>query len=182
MPRWLSLAAVLAAPAALFAVDPPAAKKVPHKTELHGDTRVDDYAWIKDKKNPEVIKYLDEENAYTAAVMKPLEGFTDKLYKEMLGRIKQTDLSVPTRDRGYFYYSRTVERKQYSIQCRKKGSLDAAEEILLDGNELAKGEKFFSIGATEVSPDNTKLAFATDTTGFREYLLSVKDLTTGKLL
>ena len=187
MPRWLSLAAVLAAPAALFAIDPtaaapPVAKKVPHETKLHGDTRADDYFWIKDKKNPEVIKYLEEENAYTAAVMKPLEGFSDKLYKEMLGRIKQTDLSVPTRDRGYFYYTRTVEGKQYSIHCRKKGNLDADEEILLDGNEMAKGEKFFSIGSTEVSPDNTKLAFATDTTGFREYMLSVKDLTTGKVL
>jgi oligopeptidase B len=181
------LPALLAVPAGLFGIDPkdatpPVAKTVPHETKIHGDTRVDDYFWLRDKKNPEVIKYLEAENAYTAAVMKPTEPFREKLYTEMLGRIKQTDLSVPARDRGYFYYSRTVEGKQYPILCRKKGSLGADEEVMLDGNELARGEKFFSIGATEVSPDGTKLAFATDTTGFREYMLSVKDLTTGKLL
>jgi oligopeptidase B len=180
-------AALLLVPVGLFAIDPkdatpPVAKKVPHETKIHGDTRVDDYFWLRDKKNPEVIKYLEAENAYTVAVMKPSEPFQEKLYAEMLGRIKQTDLSVPTRDRGYYYYSRTVEGKQYPIQCRKKGSLDADEEVMLDGNELARGEKFFSLGATEVSPDGTKLAFATDTTGFREYMLSVKDLPTGKLL
>jgi oligopeptidase B len=181
------LPALLLVPAGLFGIDPkdatpPVAKKVAHETKIHGDTRADDYFWLRDKKDPEVIKYLEAENAYTAAVMKPTEPLQEKLYKEMLGRIKQTDLSVPTRDRGYFYYSRTVEGKQYPILCRKKGSLDADEEVMLDGNELARGEKFFSIGATEVSPDGTKLAFATDTTGFREYMLSVKDLTTGKLL
>ncbi len=185
--RCSSIAAILLTPVALFAIDPkdatpPVAKKVPHETTIHNDKRADDYFWLKDKKNPEVIKYLEAENAYTATVMKPTTALQEKLYKEMVGRIKQTDLSVPTRDRGYFYYSRTVEGKQYPIVCRKKGSLDAAEEVMLDGNELAKGEKFFSIGSTEVSPDGTKLAFATDTTGFREYMLSVKDLTTGKLL
>ncbi len=185
--RCYALFAILATPVVLFGIDPkaatpPVAKKIPLETKIHGETRVDDYSWLKDKKNPEVIKHLDAENAYTAAVMKATEPLQEKLYKEMLGRIKQTDLSVPTRDHGYYYYSRTVEGKQYPIVCRKKGSLDAEEEVMLDGNELAKGEKFFSLGATEVSPDGTKLAFSTDTTGFREYMLSVKDLTTGKLL
>jgi oligopeptidase B len=187
MVRSCSLVALVALPGVLFGIDPkdatpPVARKVPHETRIHNDTRVDDYFWLRDKKNPEVIKYLEAENAYTAAVMKPTEPFRERLYKEMLGRIKQTDLSVPTPDRGYLYYSRTVEGKQYPIQCRKKGSLDADEEVMLDGNELAKGEKFFSLGATAVSPDGTRLAFTTDTTGFREYLLSVKDLTTGKLV
>lgn len=187
MLRCYSLVALLALSPALLAIDPtaatpPAAKKIPHETKIHTDTRADDYFWLREKKNPEVIKHLEAENAYTKAVMKPTEPLQEKLYKEMLGRIKQTDLSVPTRDRGYYYYSRTVEGKQYSIVCRKKGSLDADEEVMLDGNELAKGEKFFSLGATEVSPDGTKLAFTTDTTGFREYMLSVKDLATGKLI
>lgn len=173
---------LLLVPAALAAADPPVAKKQPVVTKLHGDTRTDNYDWLKDKKDPEVIKYLDAENAYTATVMKPLEPLREKLYKEMLGRIQQTDLSVPTRDRGYWYYSRTVEGQQYPIFCRKKGTLDTAEEVLLDGNEMAKGEKFFSVGPRAVSDDGNLLAFATDTTGFREYMLSVKDLRTGKLV
>jgi oligopeptidase B len=183
----LALAAgLLALPSAARGIDPkaatpPVAKTVPHKTELHGDTRTDNYFWMRDKKDPEVIKYLEAENAYTAAVTKPIEPLCDALYDEFLARIKQTDLSVPYRNRGYWYYSRTEQGKQYPIQCRKKGSLDAPEEVLLDGNEMAKGEKFFSMGGFKVSDDGTKVAFATDTTGFREYYLSVKDLTTGKL-
>ena len=184
---WLfALPAALAAGTAAgidpSAATPPVAKKAPVTTTVHGETRTDDYAWIKEKKNPDVVKYLEAENAYTAAVMKPTEGFQARLYKEMLGRIQQTDLDVPVRDRGYWYYTRTVEGKQYPIHCRKKGTLDAPEEVLLDGNEMARGEKFFSIGGTKVSDDGTLLAFATDTTGFREYMLSVKDLRTGKLI
>jgi oligopeptidase B len=185
--RLLPLAALLAAPAAIFAIDPsaatpPVAKKDPHETEIHGDVRIDDYFWIKDKEDPEVVKYLEAENAYTAAVMKPTEAIQEKLYSEMLGRIQQTDLTVPTRDRGYWYYSRTEKGKQYDIFCRKKGSPDAAEEVMIDGNAMAKGQKFFAVGGREVSDDGNLLAFATDTTGFREYMLSVKDLRTGKLL
>lgn len=186
MPRvrfvWAGL---LALPAAAVAADPPAppaAAVKPHKYELHGDTRTDDYFWLKEKTNPEVIKYLEAENAYTAAVLKPTEGLQETLYKEFLGRIKQTDVDVPVKDRGYWYYSRTEEGKQYPIYCRKKGTLDAAEEVLLDGNALAKGEKFFSIGPRRVSDDGQLVAFASDTTGFREYMLSVKDLRTGKLV
>src|SRR5262245_18130347 len=181
----LALVALVVAPAA-FAIDPtvatpPVAKKVPHKIEWHGDARIDDYFWLKDKKNPDVIKHLEAENAYFAAVMKPTEKFQEALYKEFLSRIKQTDVDVPVRDRGYWYYTRTVEGKQYPIHCRKKGSLDVAEEVLLDGNELAKGEKFFRVGSTRVSDDGNLLAFSTHTTGFREYMLSVKDLRTGTI-
>ena len=161
---------------------PPVAKKVPHQTELHGDLRRDDYFWMKNKSDPEVIKYLEAENAYAAAAMKPTEPMRDGLYKEFLARIKQTDLSVPFPNHGYWYYSRTEEGKQYPFQCRKKESLEAPEEVILDANELAKGENFFSIGGTDVSDDGNLLAFATDTTGFREYYLSVKDLRTGRML
>src|SRR5215218_1729712 len=154
--RFLFALALFLPSVAAVAIDPnaatpPVAKKVPHKLEQHGDVRVDDYFWIKDKTNKDVLKYLEAENAYTATLLKPTEPFQEKLYKEFLSRIKQTDQDVPVRDRGYWYYSRTVEGKQYPIRCRKKGSLDAPEEVLLDGNELAKGEKFFSFGEMEVS-------------------------------
>ncbi|MBX9626950.1 MAG: S9 family peptidase [Gemmataceae bacterium] len=180
----LLLAGLVALPAAALAQPPapPAAKPIPHRTELHGDTRVDDYFWLREKTNPEVIKYLEAENAYTAAVLKPTEELQATLYKEFLGRIQQTDADVPVKEKGYWYYSRTVEGQNYPIHCRKKGSLDAAEEVLLDGNALAKGEKFFNIGFRLPSDDGTLLAYATDATGFREYMLSVKDLRTGKLV
>ncbi len=182
--RFALVLALLAAPVAL-ALDPavpPVAKKVPHKLTEHGETRTDDYFWIKDKTNKNVLKYLDAENAHTAKRLRPTEKFQEQLYKEFLSRIKQTDEDAPVRDRGYWYYARTVEGKQYPIHCRKKGTLDAPEEVLLDGNELAKGQKFFSFGPQRVSPDGNLLAYATDTTGFREYVLHVKDLRTGKLV
>ena len=113
---------------------------------LHGDTLKDDYFWMREKDNPKVRAYLEAENAYTDAFMKPTEAFQKALYDEMLGRIKQTDLSVPYRDGGWFYYSRTEKGKQYPIYCRKKGSLEAPEEVYLDVNELAKGETFMSVG------------------------------------
>ena len=162
--------------------EPPRAKKVPRVTVLHGERLVDDYYWLREKTNSEVIAYLEAENAYTAAVMKPTEAFQEALYKEMLGRIKQTDLSVPYRYRGYFYYTRTEEGKQYPIYCRKKGSLDAPEQVTLDLNELAKGQKFMGLGVYAVSDDSNLLAYSTDNTGFRQYTLQVKDLRTGELL
>jgi oligopeptidase B len=125
---------------------------------------------------------LNAENTYTEAMTKDLTPFSDALYKEMLGRIKQTDLSVPTRQRGFFYYSRTEEGKQYPIQCRRKGSMEAPEEILLDGNELAKGHSFLGLGAFSVSDDSNLLAYTTDVTGYRQYSLHVKDLRTGQTL
>jgi oligopeptidase B len=161
---------------------PPMAKKIPKVTKIHGDTLVDDYFWLREKSSPEVIAYLEAENAYTDALMKPTEAFQKTLYQEMLGRIKQTDLSVPVRDGDYYYYSRTEEGKQYPIYCRKRGSLEAPEEVTLDLNELAKGHTYLGLGAYTTSNDANLLAYSTDTTGYRQYTLQVKDLRTGQLL
>jgi oligopeptidase B len=160
---------------------PPTAKKVPKVDTVHGQARTDDYFWIREKANPEVAAYLQAENAYTDAVMKPTEGLQSALYKEMLGHIKETDLSVPYRENGYLYYSRTEEGKQYPIYCRKKGTLDAPEQVTVDLNELAKGNDFMALGAYTVTDDGNLLAYSTDNTGFREYTLHVKDLRTGEL-
>lgn len=165
-----------AAPAA------PVTAKKPHVTKIHGDTLTDDYFWLREKSNPEVIKHLEEENAYTAAAMKDTEPLQAKLYDEMLSHIKQTDTNVPYRLGGYYYYSRTEAGKQYPIYARKKGSLDAAEEITLDLNELATGLKFLSLGTYAVSDDGNLLAYSTDATGYRQYTLHIKDLRTGVLL
>ncbi len=161
---------------------PPVAKKNPKTNTLHGETWVDEYYWLREKTNPEVIAYLEAENAYADKVMADTAEFQQALYKEMLGRIKQTDLSVPYKQGDYFYYSRTEEGKQYPILCRKRKSLDAPEEVMLDMNELARGHKFLGIGASSVSPDGNLLAYSTDTTGFRDYTLYIKDLKTGRLL
>jgi len=146
-----------------------------------GDKRVDDYAWLREKDNPEVIDYLKAENAYTYAAMKPLEGFRETLYKEMLARVKETDESVPYRNHGYWYYQREVEGMQYPIYCRRKGTMQAPEEVILDVNELAKGHKFTAIGLMDPSPDGGKLAYSVDFTGYRQYALHVKDLASGVL-
>jgi oligopeptidase B len=161
---------------------PPVAKKVPKTTEINGRELVDNYFWLRDKQNPDVAAYLQAENAYTDAVMKPTEGLQKKLYDEMLSHIKETDVEVPYKEGNYFYYTRTEAGKQYSIYCRKKGSPDAPEELLLDVNELAKGQKFMSVRDFAVSDDGNLLAYSTDNTGFRQYVLAVKDLRTGKLL
>jgi len=161
---------------------PPVAKKEPKVTDINGVKLVDNYAWLREKKNPEVKAYLDAENVYTDAVMKPTEPFQEKLYKEMLSRVKETDVEVPYKEGGYFYYVRTEAGKQYGIRCRKKGSMDAPEEILLDVNELAKGQAFMSLGAFRVSEDGNLLAYSTDNTGYRQFTLAVKDLRTGKVL
>ena len=125
----------------------PVARKIPDVRELHGDRFVDDYFWLRAKANPDVVRHLEAENAYTSAIMKPLEPLQEQLYKELLGRIKETDLSVPLKDGAYYYYSRTEQGKQYPIYCRKKGSLDAPEEVTLDVNALAQAEKFMQVGA-----------------------------------
>jgi oligopeptidase B len=161
---------------------PPMAAKKPHKTEIHGYTLVDDYFWLREKSNPEVIKHLEAENAFTDSIMAPTKGLQDTLYKEMLGRIKQTDLSVPTRIGSYYYYSRTEEGKQYPYMCRRKERMEAPEEILLDLNQLAEGHKFLGLGAYRVSDDGNWLAYSTDTTGYRQFTLHVKDLRTGQVL
>src|ERR1039457_1879382 len=160
----------------------PVAPTVDHREVRHGATVVDNYYWLREKSNPKVVEYLEAENAYTKAMTADLAPFQDALYKEMLGHIKQTDLSVPTRRGEYFYYSRTEEGKQYPIQCRRKGNMDAPEEVLLDLNELGKGRKFVGLGDLEVSDDQNLVAYTIDYTGFRQYGLQVKDLRTGVTL
>ena len=154
------------------------AKKLPTTLTLHGDTRVDEYGWLRDKNSAETLAYLDAENAYADAVMRPSEELQGTLYDEMLGRIQQTDMNVPFRKDGWFYYSRTVEGKQYPIYARRKGSLDAGEEVMLDLNELAEGKEFLSVGEVQVSDDANLLAYTTDDTGYRVFELHVKDLRT----
>jgi oligopeptidase B len=161
---------------------PPVAKKVPKVTEINGTKLVDNYYWLREKQNPDVRAYLEAENVYTDAVMKPSEPLQKKLYAELLSRVKETDVEVPYKEGDYFYYSRTEAGKQYPIRCRKKGSFDALEEIVLDVNELAKGQTFMSLGEYVVSDDGNLLAYTTDNTGFRQYSLAVKDLRTGKVL
>jgi oligopeptidase B len=153
-----------------------------HREMRHGATVLDQYYWLREKNNPKVVQYLESENSYTEAMTKGLQPFQDALYKEMLGRIKQTDLSVPTPRRGYLYYSRTEEGKQYPIRCRRKGNMQAPEEVLLDPNELAKEHKFVGVGGLTISDDQNLLAYTVDFTGFRQYSLRVKDLRTGLTL
>jgi oligopeptidase B len=225
-------------------IQSPLAEREPVEHVIHGDRRVDHYAWMKNKKDPRVKAYLEAENAYTDAAMRGTEALQEKLYQEMLGRIQQTDLSVPYQLRGYEYYTRTEEGKQYPVYCRKKASNDSRsaignqaktsvsqmtedklleelraelragfgsattqkfaasgvgleskptpsaadaaepieEELLLDLNELATGHTYMGLGIFEVSDDNQWLAYATDTTGYRQYVLGVKDLSNGALL
>ena len=160
----------------------PVAERRVRVDTLHGDVRQDDYFWLRVKTDPAVKQYLDAENAYAESVLAPLKGLREQLYNEMLGRIKQTDLSVPYRRGDYFYYSRTVEGQQYPIFARKRGSVEAPEQITVDLNELAKGQVFMSLGAYQVSDDGNLLAFSIDSTGYRQYALRVKDLRSGARL
>ena len=158
----------------------PIAKKQPKTLEIHGDIRIDDYYWLRDRTSEATLDYLKAENDYAESQTAHTKDFQKALYDEMLGRIQETDLSVPTKDGDYFYYSRTEAGKAYRILCRKQGSLDATEEILLDENNLAKGHEFFSLGDYETSPDHRLLAYAVDTDGSERCTLVFKDLTTGK--
>ncbi len=176
---------------------PPTAEKHHTETLVHGAPLIDDYAWLRDKENPEVTAYLDAENVYADAVMAPLAALRDELYQEMLSHMKQTDVSVPYRDGDWWYYSRTEEGLQYAIHCRRRAAdkekagapgLDletgeeSREQVILDGNELANGHAFFSIGDTDITDDGRYLAYTVDTTGFRQYTLRIKDLETGETL
>jgi oligopeptidase B len=160
----------------------PVARREPREQTVHGETRIDDYFWLRDRGDPEVSAYLEAENRYTSAVMRHTEPLQERLYQEMRGRIKETDLSVPTALDQYFYYTRTEAGGQYPIFCRKRGSLEASEEVLLDQNPLAAGHPYFRVGVTEVSPDHRLLAYSVDTSGGEEYTLFIKDLVTGGLL
>ncbi len=161
---------------------PPKPKKIEKKLVKHGDERADFYYWMKEREDPEVLKHLRAENAYTKNRLKPMESLKKTLFNEMVSRIKKKDSSVPVHIDDYYYYSKYGETSEYPIIVRKKGSLRAKEEIILDGNKLAEGKKFFSLGSWEQSPDHRFLAFSTDTLGRRFYTVRIKDLETGQLL
>jgi oligopeptidase B len=161
---------------------PPVADKIHTEKSINGAVLTDDYGWLREKSNPRVVAYLEAENAYAEAITAAQKPFAEKLYQETLSHIKQSDTTVPYRRHGYWYYSRTEDGKQYRILCRKKGTLAASEEVILDVNALAQGEKFMSLGSFHVSDDSSLLAYTTDNVGFRQYRLHVKDLRTGKLL
>ena len=156
----------------------PKAKKQPKKLEIHGDVRIDDYYWLNERENGEVIAYLNEENAYTKTVMSHTEEFQKSLFEEMKARIKEDDSSVPYKFNGYWYITRFEKGQDYPIYTRKKESLDAEEEVLFDCNEMAKGCTYFKLGSFSVSPDNTKVAFTVDKISRRQYTLQIKDLKT----
>jgi oligopeptidase B len=177
-------------------LQPPVAPRHHTETIVHGVTLVDDYAWLRDKDNPEVLTYLEAENHYAEEETAALAPLREQLYQEMLSHIQQTDISVPFRDGSWWYYTRTQEGLQYGIHCRKPAALftdpatdpaigpapDAPEFILLDGNQLAEGHAFFAIGESSITDDDRWLAYTTDTTGFRQYTLHIKDLFTGQIL
>ncbi|GAB1350066.1 hypothetical protein MASR1M107_22810 [Ignavibacteriales bacterium] len=160
---------------------PPVAKKNPATFTEFGNKRVDNYFWLKDKKDPEVMKYLEAENVYADQVMGHTKELQQKLYDEMKGRIKEEDNSVPYLDNGYYYYSRTEAGKQYAVYCRKKGNLQAPEEIIFDVNAMAEGKPTFLFSGYEVSNDNRYAIYSSNTTGsFAEDDLRIRDLKTGK--
>ena len=161
---------------------PPVARVIPRVDTLFGDVRVDNYFWMREKSDPAVLEHLRAENAYTEASLRHLEPLREQLYREILGRVKETDLSVPYRDGDYWYYTRTEQGKPYPIHARRKGSTDAAEEVMLDQNAMAGSSRFFSIADVNVSPDGSKVLYLVDTTAFREYTLFIKDLGTGRVI
>ena len=161
---------------------PPAAKKIPVVTVLHGDRRVDDYAYFKDRDHPETIPYLEAENAYTEWATAHTKALQEQLYAEMLGRIKEDDSQVPVPRDGWYYYSRTETGKAYPIFARRRGAVTAPEEIYYDQNEEAEGHAFHELGGLEVSPDHTRLAVLVDTNGYEDFTLRVKDLESGEWL
>ena len=161
---------------------PPVARRKPKTEWIHGHERVDDYFWLREKDSPEVLAYLQEEAAYADAVMAPTQPLQETLYKDMLGRIKETDASVPSRKGDWLYYTRTEEGKPYPISCRRRAAPEGSEQILLDLNEIGKSQAYVGLGVHEVSDDGNLLAFALDTTGYRQYVLGIKDLRTGEML
>ena len=162
--------------------DPPLAKIIPHTLEKHGQVRVDNYYWLNDRSNPDVIAYLQQENEYATTQSQHTAGFEGQLFEEIKGRIKPTDLSVPFKQGDYVYYVRYEEGKEYALYCRKKGSINGPEEIMVDGNELAEGHEYFSLGNWMISSGQDILAYAIDTQGRRIYSIGFKNLTTGEIL
>lgn len=160
---------------------PPIAEAKPHEMTIHGHTRTDNYFWLKEREDEKVIKYLEDENAYTKDVLADTKQFQEDLYKEMRGRIKEDDESVPYKDNGYFYYTRYEEGKEYRLRCRKKDNLEAEEEVFINENELAEGLDYFSLGGVEISDNNKVAAFGIDTVSRRLYTLQFKNLETGEM-
>lgn len=161
---------------------PPIARKVPKRIVKHGDERVDDYHWFRDRSNPGVIEYIEAENRYTNEFMKRTEGFQKRLFAELAGRIAETDSTVPEKIGDFLYYLRTEKGKQYPKVCRRRVGPDAPEEVILDVNEAAQGNDFFNVDTHKVSPDHRLLAYLADTTGSERHTLFVKDLGSGRLL
>ena len=159
----------------------PIAKEVAHEMTIHGDTRNDEYYWMRDRENPEVIDYLNSENAYREQIMKGTEKLQERLYEEIVGRIKKDDSSVPYLLDGYYYYTRFEGEKEYPLYCRKKGSLEADEEVMLDVNELAADHSYYQIAGLSIHPNNQKIAFGVDTVSRRIYTIYTKDLVTGAI-
>ena len=160
---------------------PPKAKKIPHELTIHNNTRIDNYFWLRERENPEVIEYLKAENKYQDAMLKHTAKLQQKLFKEIVGRIKQSDMSAPYRDNGYYYYRRYEKGKEHPIYCRKKGNLDADEEVMLDVNEMAKGYSYYHVAGLQVSENNKFLAFGVDTVSRRKYTIHFKNLETGEI-
>ena len=160
----------------------PLAAKKPKELTIHGDTRLDPYYWLNERENPEVIDYLTAENQYLDTMLAHTKPFQEKLYNELIGRIKQTDMTVPYKDNGYYYITRYEDGQEYPIHSRRKGTMDAPEEIMLDVNQLAKGFDYYAVSGRSVSPDNRLLVYGEDTLSRRIYTLRIKDLTTGDLL
>lgn len=159
----------------------PQIKKIPKELKIHGDTRIDNYYWLNDRENPEVIEYLNAENAYRESEMKHTEHFQSQLFEEIKGRIKEQDQSVPYKKKGYWFYVRFEIGQEHPIYCRKKGSMEAEEEVLLNVNELAKDQDFYQIGGMSISPDNQWLAFGEDKLSRRIYTIRFKNLQTGEI-
>ncbi|MEM6380543.1 MAG: oligopeptidase B, partial [Bacteroidota bacterium] len=160
----------------------PRATKIPKELSTHGDTRIDNYYWLNDRENPKVIDYLNKENSFREDKMAHTKEFQEKLFEEIVGRIKQTDMSVPFKKDGYYYYTRYEEGKEYPIHARKKETLEADEEIMLNVNELAKEYDYYAVGSRSVSTNNKILAFGEDTVSRRIYTLRFKNLETGEYL
>ncbi len=163
-----------------IAPEPPFAPRRPRVLAAHGDRRVDPYYWLREKDNPEVIAYLEAENAYADAVMAPTLPLQETLYREIVGRVQETDTSAPTLYKGWWSYTRTVEGLDYEIYCRRRGTMEAQEEVMLDGNKLAKGHEYFDLGYVERSLDDKLLAYAVDLDGSERHELRFRDLATGK--
>lgn len=162
-------------------VQPPDAEKNPKELTIHDDTRIDNYYWMNDRNNPEVIEYLKSENEYTETALEPTEKLQEELFEEMKGRIKEDDESVPYKKNGYYYYTRYEKGKEYPIYCRKKETLEAEEEVMLNVNEMAEGYEFYQVTGLSVSPDNNLLAYGIDTVGRRKYTIHIKNLETGEI-